>query len=492
MWLSSRARLILRDERLPMPQLLLKHKRARLIYQPLGVVGVISPWNFPFSIPFTQAAAAVAAGNGVVVKPAEWAPLSGAWLERLFEEAGFPVGLVRVVHGEGSAAGAELVRAPGVAKLIFTGSATTGREVATAAAELLRPVTLELGGKDPMLVFGDCDLERAVSGARWAAFTNCGQVCSGVERIYVAQPLFERFVSELGRTCQRAADRSRPGAVDQLGPMIRERQRTRVTELVDDALEHGAEVVCGGMQPKIPLPGWFYEPTVLAGVRIGGRIADEEVFGPGGDGGAVRERGRGRSARQRLPLRAAAQASGRATPREHAGLPGDCRPDPCATNDAAYSYYAAQATWGGCKESGFGRTHGKHGLYDLSHVKFVDTDSGRVRVPWWFPYWTLCPRGLSRRAGRALREGRPASVGARLGCQARSGAHGEAVPGPGMSGELSHVDEEGRRAWSTWVASLSCAAVRRLGPSFVCPLAPPSVCMSCRRAMRSRRPSWPA
>ncbi|MGZ4440341.1 MAG: aldehyde dehydrogenase family protein, partial [Gaiellaceae bacterium] len=192
-WAAANAPRVLRPERLRFPQPHLRHKRGFSLYEPLGVIAVISPWNFPFGIPFTQAAFAVAAGNVVVVKPSELAPLTGAWLERLF-----PDGLVRVVQG-GAETGEALVRAPGTAKVAFTGSGATGRRVAALAGERLRPVTLELGGKDPMLVFEDADLDRAVDGALWGAFSNCGQVCSGVERIYVARPLLEPFVEELAR-----------------------------------------------------------------------------------------------------------------------------------------------------------------------------------------------------------------------------------------------------------------------------------------------------
>src|SRR5919109_4211447 len=171
-WAASHAGEVLRPERLRFPQPYLRHKQGWLLYEPLGVIAVISPSNFPFGIPFTQAAFAVASGNAVVVKPSELAPLSGAWLERVF-----PDGLVRVVQG-GAETGEALVRAPGVAKIVFTGSGETGRRVASLAGERLRPVTLELGGKDPMLVFEDADLDRAVAGALWGAFANCGQVCS--------------------------------------------------------------------------------------------------------------------------------------------------------------------------------------------------------------------------------------------------------------------------------------------------------------------------
>ena len=417
-WLSSNAGRILRGERLPMPQLLLKHKRGRLLYQPLGVIGVISPWNFPFSIPFTQAAAAVAAGNGVVVKPAEWTPLSGAWVERVFAEAGFPAGLVRVIQGEGATVGAELVRAPGIAKVIFTGSPDTGREVASAAGELLRPVTLELGGKDPMLVFAGCDFERAVAGALWGAMANCGQVCSGVERVYVEEPLLERFVTELAaRARGLRIGRGRDPETD-LGPLIREGQRARVEELVADAVEHGAEAVCGAAHPPVTLPGWFYEPTVLSGQRIGGRITTEEIFGPvvtvepfAGEEEAVRL-----ANDSRFGLGASVWTRDATKARR---LAGRLRAGSVWTNDAAYSYYAAQTSWGGRNESGFGRTHGKHGLYELSSLKFVDADSGRVRVPWWFPYGSSSLEGF--RGALGVLYARGVKKRARLGWSARHG-----------------------------------------------------------------------
>jgi acyl-CoA reductase-like NAD-dependent aldehyde dehydrogenase len=384
-WLATNSRRILAPERLRMSQVLLKHKRARLVYEPLGVIGVIAPWNFPFSIPFTQAAAAVAVGNGVIVKPAEWSPLSGAWVERVFAEAGFPPGLVRVVQGEGATVGAELVRAPGIAKLVFTGSTETGREIAAAAGELLRPVTLELGGKDPMLVFADCDPERAVSGALWGAFSNCGQVCSGVERIYVEGPLYERFVAALSARAAGLRIGSGRDPATELGPLIREEQRAKVESLVSDALEHGGEAAYGGSRPETGLPGWFYEPTVIAGERIGGRVLTEEVFGPVVTVEPFRDEDEAVALANDSPFGLGASIWTRTGDRARR-LAARLEAGSVWTNDTAYSYYAAQAPWGGCKDSGFGRTHGKHGLYALSHVKYVDADSGRVPVPWWFPY----------------------------------------------------------------------------------------------------------
>ena len=383
-WAAENAERVLRPERLRFPQPHLRHKRGWLLYEPLGAIAVISPWNFPLGIPLTQAAFAIAAGNAVVLKPSELTPLTGGWVERLFREAGAPHGLVRVVQGRAET-GEALVRAPGIAKVVFTGSGEIGRLVASAAGERLRPVTLELGGKDPMLVFEDADLDRAVAGALWGSFSNCGQVCSAVERIYVAQPLHEAFVEELTRRA-RVLKLGRGFELDiELGPLIREERRAHVEGLVSDAVSRGAELRTGGQRADVDLPGWFYEPTVLTGVEREARIEREEIFGPvvtiapfRDEAEAVRlangsSFGLGASVWTQDLERA--QRIGR---RLEAGS--------IWTNDVQYSFGTGQAAWGGVKSSGFGRTHSKHGLYELSRVKYADLDRGRVSVPWWYPY----------------------------------------------------------------------------------------------------------
>ena len=363
-WLANSLERVLRPERLPLRQLHLRHKRARIIYEPYGVVAVISPWNYPLGIPFTQTAAAVAAGNAVVLKPSELTPICGEWIARVFELAGAPAGLVTVVQGEGDV-GEALARAPGVAKIFFTGSTEVGRVVARAAADRLCPVSLELGGKDAMVVLADADLERAVAGALWGAFANCGQTCTSIERIYV----------------ERLVERARALRIpDELGPLVSERQRDRVEELVESA--RGA-VVTGGRRPDVDLPGWFYEPTVIAGTSE--RLAAEEIFGPvvtvepfdSEDQALALANGSrfglGASVWSRDLARARRLAS-----RIEAGM--------VWLNDVSYSYAAGQTPWGGVKDSGFGRTHSRHGLYECVRIKYADSDGGRLRVPWWFPY----------------------------------------------------------------------------------------------------------
>jgi acyl-CoA reductase-like NAD-dependent aldehyde dehydrogenase len=383
-WTAANAERVIGGERVRFTQPYLRHKRGRLLYEPYGAVAVITPWNFPFGIPFTQTIAAAAAGNAVVVKPSELAPLTGAWVERAFDEAGAPSGLVRVVQGNGST-GEQLVRTRGIAKVFFTGSTTAGARVAAAAGERLCPVSLELGGKDAMLVFEDADLDRAVEGALWGSFSNCGQTCASVERIYVARDLYQPFVEELGRRARRLRIGRGSDLQTELGPLISDQQRTKVERLVAEAVDGGAAAAAGGGRPDVGLPGWFYEPTVLTGVGGDTALMREEIFGPvvavqpfGDEQEAVQLTndspfGLSASVWTRDRERAARVAS-----RLHAGT--------VWTNDLQYSYAAGQAPWGGYKDSGFGRTHSKHGLYECTQVKFADWDSGRVAVPWWYPY----------------------------------------------------------------------------------------------------------
>ena len=403
-WLARNVERVLRPERVPLRQPYALHKRGSLHYEPVGVVGIVSPWNFPFSIPFTQVATAVAAGNAAVLKPSELTPLSGAWVEDVFTAAGAPAGLVRVVQGPGATVGDALVRSAGVGSIVFTGSGSTGCAVAERAAARLCPVTLELGGKDPMLVLARADLPRAIEGALWGAFSNCGQICSGVERIYVEGDLYEPFVAGLARR----AGELRLGRGDdlstELGPLISAGQRGKVEELVADAVDRGAEVVTGGGRPDIGLPGWFHEPTVLAGEPAGARLREEEVFGPVVTVARIENVADGiaRANDSAFGLGASVWTRDLATAR---AVAAQLDAGSVWTNDVAYSYGTCQAPWGGRKGSGYGRTHGKHGLYALSHVKFVDVDSGRLSPPWWYPYGERTADGFAGVLGAVFGQG---------------------------------------------------------------------------------------
>src|SRR4051812_5015794 len=252
---------LLRDEPLPHGNLATKLKRGRLVREPHGVIGIISPWNYPFSIPATETLAALVAGNAVVLKPSELTPLVALELAGLLHSSGVPREVFQVVVGEG-AAGAALVRAP-IDKLVFTGSVTTGKRIAAAAAERLLPVVLELGGKDPMIVLDDADVDVASSAAVWGAFVNAGQACLSVERCYVHRRLYESFA----KACAEKTKKLRVGPGEDrktdVGPLIHERQLRVVEAHVEDATSQGARILVGGSRcPELGKN--FYRPTVLA------------------------------------------------------------------------------------------------------------------------------------------------------------------------------------------------------------------------------------
>lgn len=399
-WLADEAEPTLAPEIVPPRVPFLLHKRITLVREPRGVVAVISPWNFPFSIPFVQAAIAVAAGNAVVVKPSELAPLTGGLVESLFRDAGAPAGLVRVAQGEGDL-GTALVRARGISQVLFTGSVDVGRRVAAAAAERLCPVTLELGGKHPMLVLDDADLDRAVPGAAWGAFANCGQACVGVERIYVARPLHDAFVVRLVERARalRIGRGDVPGV--ELGPLASEAQRDHLEELL--AATRG-EVVTGGRRADVGLPGWFHEPTVVVAADNADPLCAQEAFGPVVAVVAVESEEEAVRLANDSPLALgasvwtrSAERARRVASRLHAGM--------VWTNDVGYTWGVSGASWGGWKESGYGVTRSRHALYDVTHVKLVDDDPGRVPVPWWYPYGPHAADGMRALLGATYGRG---------------------------------------------------------------------------------------
>jgi succinate-semialdehyde dehydrogenase/glutarate-semialdehyde dehydrogenase len=382
-WIAKEGPKILADERIRIRQPFLLGKQSFFAYEPLGVVGVIAPWNYPWSIPFGEVAIALMAGNAVVLKPASLTPLIGQRIQTVFERAGFPEGLVRTVHGGGKV-GHALVEST-VSKVFFTGSVEVGQSVGEACARQVKGSVLELGGKDPQIVCADADLANAISGAVWGGFANAGQTCSGIERCYVVRSVAERFVDGV----VRGASRLRVGnPLDwdvEVGPMVSKDQYDHVCELVDDALSKGAERLCGGPVEVDGLAGHFIAPTVLSGVTHEMRIMREEIFGPVlpivtveseaeaialandsefGLGASVwtRDRAKGERIARRI----------------ESGM--------VWVNDHSYSHGACQCSWGGTKHSGVGRSHSKFGFYECSNIKLVAWEPGVTRDFWWHPY----------------------------------------------------------------------------------------------------------
>lgn len=247
--------------------------------EPLGVTGHIVPWNFPLGMAMRSIAPALAAGCTVVLKPAEQSPLSALRMCTLAKKSGIPDGVINVVTGYGPEAGAALVQHPGVRGITFTGSVETGRTIMAQAAQGIKPVVLELGGKNPMIVFPDADLERAIADALDGVFGNCGQVCSSISRLVLHRDIKSEF---LDRFCERAAKLTiGPGLENpDLGPLVSKEQHQKVLEYVQIGILEGAQLILGGKRPEGLDRGYFIEPTIFDRVEPDMRIAQEEIFGP--------------------------------------------------------------------------------------------------------------------------------------------------------------------------------------------------------------------
>src|SRR5882672_2112451 len=388
---------LLSPRRISVGQYALMGRSSYEIYKPLGVVGIISPWNFPWATPLDEVAMALMAGNAVVLKPSELTPLTGLKIREVLVRAGLDDGTLQVVTGDGST-GAALV-ASGVDKIMFTGSIATGKRVAEAAAKYLTPVVLELGGKDPMIVLDDANIENAARGAVWGAFANAGQCCASVERCYVHESIAPQFIERVVAETEKLKLSNGLRDDTDIGAMSSERQLQIVAAHVNDAVKRGARILTGGSRPPEP-SGLFYPPTVLTEVDHGMAVMREETFGPllpimtfKTDDEAVdlandsifgltasvwtKDLGRGKRMAERI-------AAGTVM-----------------VNEVVYTHGLAQTPWGGVKQSGFGRTHGRQGLLELVSPRHIHVN----RLPflpdlWWFPYTPLAGslfRGLAKR-----------------------------------------------------------------------------------------------
>lgn len=386
---ARRARKILSDRT---PSLhLLKTKKLRIVYRPLGVVGIITPWNFPFLLSLNPAVQALMAGNAVLLKPSAVTPRSGALVGELFHAAGLPEGVLQVLQGDGET-GAALVDA-GLDKISFTGSVETGRRVGEACARSLTPCTLELGGKDPMIVCADADLERAANGAVWGAFANAGQVCCSTERVYAVDDVYDAFVEKV---VQKAAQlRQGDSGESDVGALIHAPQLEIIERHVRDARDKGARVLVGGRRNP-DCEGIFFEPTVLVDVDHEMDVMREETFGP------VLPIMRVRDEEEALRLANATRYGLNANvwtrdPRRGVQLARRIQSGSAVVNDCMTTYGVAEAPFGGVKNSGIGQVNGEIGLRSYCHAQSILVDRfGRKTEPTWYPYTARKERTLKR------------------------------------------------------------------------------------------------
>jgi acyl-CoA reductase-like NAD-dependent aldehyde dehydrogenase len=382
-FLAHQAPRWLRPERVPHHNLAMKAKSGWMEFSPLGVVAIISPWNYPFSIPMAQVIPAIVAGNAVVVKPSELTPWCGQLVRELVEQAKFPSGLVQVLQGGGEIGAATIEAGPD--KVFFTGSVATGQRIAEACAKKLIPSVLELGGKDAMIVLADADLDVASSAAVWGGFMNCGETCISIERIYVEQSIAERFT----QLCVAKTKKLRVGpATDpdvEIGPMIRLRQMEKVEAQLCDAVARGAQILTGGNRRPDLGPN-FLEPAVVTHVDHSMQLMREETFGPVIAIHPVANAEAAIALANDTPFALSASIWTSDTSRGKQ-IASRIRAGSVMINDVASYYGITEAPHGGPGASGWGHTHSRLGLLEMVQVKYVDVDLlPRIPKSWWFGY----------------------------------------------------------------------------------------------------------
>ncbi len=357
-------------------------KKLVIRYAPIGVVGVIGPWNYPIANSFGDCIPALAAGNGVILKPSEVTPLSSLLMEEMMRECGLPEDVFQVATGDGSTGGALIAQ---VDCVMFTGSSRTGNAVMKAAAEALVPCYLELGGKDPMIVCADANLDRAANAAAFYSMNNGGQVCISVERCYVEEPVYERFVEKVTDNVRKLRQGAPAGVgTVEVGAVIFPPQLEIIDDHVREAVAKGAKVLTGGHSR--PGPGRFYEPTVLVDVDHSMKIMQEETFGPTLPIMKIADAEEGiRLANDSTyGLQASVWTS---DVRRGEALARRIEAGVVCVNDAQINYTALNLPMGGWKASGLGTRHGANGIRKYTRVQsLLITRRALKREPFMFPY----------------------------------------------------------------------------------------------------------
>ena len=350
--------------------------------EPLGVCGQIIPWNFPLLMAAWKLAPALAAGNTVVLKPAEQTPVTALELAKLIQEAGFPEGVVNIVPGFGETAGAALAAHPGVDKIAFTGSTEVGKLVARAAADNLTKVSLELGGKAPNIVFADADLEQAVNGAMMGIFYGQGQVCTAGSRLFIDEKIKDEFLSRLTEKTRKIKVGDPMDKATLMGPQVSEEQLARIKGYVEIARAEGATVLTGGAPPQLEgalQRGYFFQPTIFADVNNRMRVAQEEIFGPvlaaitfKDDEDLIRQ------ANDTI-YGLSAGIWTRDVVRAHR-FAREIKAGVVWIN--TYNIFNAASPLGGYKQSGYGREMGKHAIDLYTQIKSVWVDLSGKPLGW--------------------------------------------------------------------------------------------------------------
>lgn len=382
---AKRSPKLLKNRSLPLT--LMKHRKSYIHHWPIGVVAVISPWNYPFLLPFGEILMALVAGNAVIFKPSEVTPLIGLKIQEICNEAGLPPHLLQTVIGEG-ALGAEIIRnRPG--KIFFTGSVATGKKVMAAAAENLIPVNLELGGKDAMIVLPDADLDFATSAALWGGFSNSGQVCASTERILVHERIADAFIQQLKTKAETLRASPSEAGHNDLGPITFEKQKATYDRHIAEAHAQDARFITGG---TFSGDRRYLKPTIVTGDKIESMaVYKEETFGPVVAVSTFKTVAEAIHKANDSPYGLLASVITRNI-RLGEEVAKQLAVGTVTINEVTYTAGLGETPWGGIKDSGIGRSHADVGLYEFVNLRHIHKPRARFTVFksfWWFPYTDL-------------------------------------------------------------------------------------------------------
>ncbi|HNL09497.1 MAG TPA: aldehyde dehydrogenase family protein [Turneriella sp.] len=385
-WYATNASRVLKEKNLRRSSWLFFNKQSKIIRVPWGVVGIISPWNYPLSIPFGEVVMALMAGNAVILKVAAVTLSCGKAIEDIVKSAGLPDGLFTHVIGSGGEVSTAMING-GVGKIFFTGSVPTGKKLMAQAAEKLVPLSLELGGKDPMIVLNDADLERATNGAAWAGYQNAGQSCGGVERIYVQSGVYQQFVELLAQKTRAMRHGADADFNVDMGAVTTKDQLNTIQSHLKSAIKKGAKVVAES-QPAASAGklGNFMPATLVTNVDHTMPLMREETFGP------ILPVMKFETIEEAIQLAndcsmgltasiwtKSNKLGKKIAPQIQAGV--------ITINDHLYTHGLSETPWGGFKESGLGRTHSALGLEEMTQPQIVNWDLlNPPRNLWWFPF----------------------------------------------------------------------------------------------------------
>lgn len=377
---AKNAERLLSDKTFRLPRFRGGSKTA-ITFQPMGVVAIIAPWNYPFYICLNGIMQSLITGNTVVLKPSDRAPLVGEKIKEILSEVGLPKGVVSIVQGDGEI-GKYLIKSD-VNKILFTGSVATGKKIMRDSAERLHSITLELGGSDPALILSDARLDRASSGVVWGRFFNAGQSCCAVKRVYVVEDIASEFIDEVVSKVKEIRIGNGMDPKTEMGPLIDRRQLNTVQDQVEDAKSKGAEILCGGKQLK-DLGELFYAPTILVNVNPSMRVLKEEVFGPVLPIVTVKNEEEGILQANNTDFGLGASVWTRDINRGWK-IAKRLQAGTVWVNNVMVM--APQMPWKGIKYSGLGQTSSYFGLLDFTNIKTICVSHGKKeREDHWYPY----------------------------------------------------------------------------------------------------------